>query len=173
MRTFFYIPIGAVLVVLENLWVTRLDTWGRGPQFTLLFVVFLGLSPPPVRHMVLAFGIGATWDALNSGLPGLWSITMVLIYLAVVGIGQLFYMRSILTLGLLTTGLTLLAPAILWALTAFLGLQRGAASVAVSGFPAQCALNLAGALVLYPILFKVYDATDSEQRDGGYRHDYW
>ncbi len=172
MRLFLFAVVGLVGLVLENFFVIHVPIHGCGPQFTLLFVAFLGLGETPVRHLMLAFVFGYLTDALVSTVPGFGAIAYTMVCVAVVALGRLLYMRSLSSLVLVTITATVLWPAVRWLLLTFFSRGAHMAGAMFEGLPIQIAINLGAALVLFPILFRIHEATDSGSRDGGYLHDY-
>ncbi|MCC6159568.1 MAG: rod shape-determining protein MreD [Deltaproteobacteria bacterium] len=172
MRWFLYFVAGLVGLVLENFAVIHVPIHGCGPQFTLLFVAFLGLGETPVRHLALAFGFGYLTDALVSTVPGFGAIAFTMVCVAVIALSRFLYMRSLSSLFLVTVIASVLWPTVRWFLLTFFGRGAHMASALFATLPLQTAINLGAAIVFFPILFRIHEATDTGSRDGGYLHDY-
>lgn len=172
MREVLYVVAGLVGLVLENYAVIHFPIRGCGPQFTLLFVAFLGLGDTPIRHLALAFVFGYLTDALVSTVPGFGAVAYTIVCVAVIALGRLLYMRSLSSLVLVTVIAGVLWPTVRWLLLTFFGRGTHMATAIFSTLPLQIAINLGAAIAVFPILFRIHEATDSGSRDGGYLHDY-
>lgn len=165
MQALIYSIVGIILLVFENLLRVSLPIKGSTPHLIFLLVIFFGATGSPLRNVVMSFLFGYAVDAISGNLPGLHAVIYALCAAIMVGGRRLFYLRSFPFQVLAIVLNTILCVLFKCGLLYMFSIAKGFRWELVKGIPLQLLLNIPLGLILFPLLFKIEDALNPDERN--------